>query len=53
MPVKNSTFPVARLQERTLKKVQDLEKRLREETGEEIILIAYKQEKNSKEGNEQ
>lgn len=32
----------------TLKKVQELEKRLREETGEEIILIAYKHERGSK-----
>ncbi|MBB3868156.1 hypothetical protein DER53_08810 [Parageobacillus toebii NBRC 107807] len=46
--MKNSSFPVADLKEQTLKKVQELEKRLREETGEEIILIAYKHERGSK-----
>jgi hypothetical protein len=44
-PLKNISFPVADLKEQTLKKVQELEKRLREETGEEIVLIAYKHEK--------
>ncbi|MGG6439979.1 hypothetical protein ABET52_17560 [Saccharococcus caldoxylosilyticus] len=51
--MKSSSFPVARLQERTLKKVQELEERLREETGEEIVLIAYKHEKTSQEGNQE
>jgi hypothetical protein len=51
MPVKNNSFPVARLQEQTLKKVQELEKRLREETGEEIVLIAYQHETTVQEGN--
>ncbi|MFC4184189.1 hypothetical protein [Saccharococcus thermophilus] len=47
--MKISSFPVADLKEQTLKKVQELEKRLREETGEEIVLIAYKHEKTSQE----
>ncbi|MED4988700.1 hypothetical protein [Parageobacillus toebii] len=46
--MKTSSFPVADLKEQTLKKVQELEKRLREETGEEIVLIAYKHERGSK-----
>jgi hypothetical protein len=42
--VKSNSFPVANLQEQSLRKVQELEKMLREETGEEIVLIAYKHE---------
>ncbi|AGE21416.1 MULTISPECIES: hypothetical protein [Geobacillus] len=34
-------FPVARLQDGTLRQLQQLEQRLREETGEEIVLVAY------------
>ena len=34
-------FPVARLQEGTLRQLQQLEQRLREETREEIVLVAY------------
>jgi len=41
-------FPVANLEDTTLAKVQQLEETLREETGEEIVLIAYKNEKNSR-----
>ncbi|MGG3917776.1 hypothetical protein ABEV38_16680 [Parageobacillus thermoglucosidasius] len=39
----NSTaFFVAHLREGALQQVKDLEKRLREETGEKIVLVAYK-----------
>ncbi|OAT73588.1 hypothetical protein A7K69_06335 [Parageobacillus thermoglucosidasius] len=44
MSMKSSSFPVAHLREKALKQVKDLEKRLREETGEEIVLVAYKHE---------
>lgn len=37
----NQQFPVAMLQEEYLEKVKKMEKELREETGEEIVLIAY------------
>ncbi|MBA2874273.1 hypothetical protein [Thermaerobacillus caldiproteolyticus] len=40
--MKSDSFPVANLQEQALRKVRELEKTLREETGEEIVLIAYK-----------
>ncbi|WP_200894689.1 hypothetical protein [Bacillus alveayuensis] len=39
--MKNLSFPVAKLENNTLEKVQKLEKKLREETGDEIVLIAY------------
>ncbi|GMB10130.1 hypothetical protein EDD69_10797 [Thermolongibacillus altinsuensis] len=42
--MKNRSFPVAYLESNALEKIQDLEKKLREETGEEIVLIAYKRE---------
>lgn len=38
-------FPVANLKDKTLKKIETLEKELREETGENIVLIAYDEEK--------
>ncbi|ANB56415.1 hypothetical protein GFC29_135 [Anoxybacillus sp. B7M1] len=41
----NTAFPVAHLRDDSLKKLQQLEKSLREETGEEIVLIAYKHKK--------
>jgi hypothetical protein len=47
--MKISSFPVADLKEQAIKKVQELEKRLREETGEEIVLVAYQHEKNLQE----
>ena len=34
-------FPVAMLQEEYLKKIKKMENELSEETGEEIVLIAY------------
>ncbi|AGT31265.1 hypothetical protein M493_04815 [Geobacillus genomosp. 3] len=40
----NIAFPVARLQDGTLRQLQQLEQRLREETGEEIVLVAYQRE---------
>jgi hypothetical protein len=45
-----SSFPVADLKEQAVREVQELEKRLREETGEEIVLIAYQREKTLQEG---
>lgn|GEM_PF-702126 len=42
-------FPVARLHDGTLRQLQQLEQRLREETGEEIVLVAY-QRKTTDEG---
>lgn len=44
----NQQFPVAMLQEEYLEKVKKMEHELREETGEEIVLIAYQhqQERN-------
>ncbi|ATA59277.1 hypothetical protein GS458_0821 [Geobacillus stearothermophilus] len=41
MRVNNVAFPVARLHDGTLRQLQQLEQRLREETGEEIVLVAY------------
>ncbi len=41
MNVANIAFPVAHLQDGTLRQLQQLEQRLREETGEEIVLVAY------------
>lgn len=49
----SNSFPVAHLREGELKQVQDLEKRLREETGEEIVLVAYKRETIAQEENKQ
>ncbi|MBA2872707.1 hypothetical protein HNQ85_003019 [Anoxybacillus calidus] len=47
--MKNPSFPVADLESTTLAKVQELERNLREETGEEIVLIAYqRKETNAK-----
>jgi hypothetical protein len=47
--LKNPSFPVADLESTTLTKVQELERNLREETGEEIVLIAYqRKETNAK-----
>lgn len=40
--VNSTAFFVAHLREGALQQVKDLEKRLREETGEEIVLVAYK-----------
>ncbi|AEV18429.1 hypothetical protein GTCCBUS3UF5_11130 [Geobacillus thermoleovorans CCB_US3_UF5] len=40
----NVAFPVARLHDGTLRQLQQLEQRLREETGEEIVLVAYQRE---------
>ncbi|WP_191561992.1 hypothetical protein [Metabacillus idriensis] len=37
----NPQFPVATLQEEYLEKVKKMENELRDETGEEIVLIAY------------
>ncbi|WP_269528344.1 hypothetical protein [Anoxybacteroides tepidamans] len=41
----NNHFPVADLKHQSLEKLQQLEKTLREETGEEIVLIAYSHKK--------
>ncbi|MCZ0755460.1 hypothetical protein [Anoxybacillus sp. J5B_2022] len=43
-----NAFPVATLREQSLKKLQQLEKTLREETGEEIVLIAYHRKEETK-----
>jgi hypothetical protein len=45
--MENLSFPVANLEGNTLLKVQELEKKLREETGEEIILIAYQRKETN------
>jgi len=47
--VADIAFPVARLHDGTLRQLQQLEQRLREETGEEIVLVAY-QRKTTDEG---
>jgi hypothetical protein len=47
--VTDISFPVARLHDGTLRQLQQLEQRLREETGEEIVLVAY-QRKTMDEG---
>ncbi|MBM6618113.1 hypothetical protein [Bacillus suaedaesalsae] len=39
--VENNDFPVASLSEDKLKEVKELEDQLRNETGEDIVLIAY------------
>ncbi|MGX1194357.1 hypothetical protein [Metabacillus sp. SLBN-84] len=41
----NKEFPVAALQDQFLEKVKKMESELREQTGEEIVLIAYKHNK--------
>jgi hypothetical protein len=41
----NKEFPVAALQDQFLDKVKKMENELREQTGEEIVLIAYKHNK--------
>jgi hypothetical protein len=41
----NKEFPVADLQNQFLEKVKKMENELREQTGEEIVLIAYKHNK--------
>jgi hypothetical protein len=47
--LKNPSFPIADLESTILAKVQELERKLREETGEEIVLIAYqRKETNAK-----
>ncbi|MBB5323928.1 hypothetical protein HNQ34_001020 [Anoxybacillus tepidamans] len=46
--MKNDAFPIANLEEQSLKKLQQFEKTLREETGEEIVLIAYHRKEESK-----
>ncbi|ACJ34378.1 hypothetical protein [Anoxybacillus flavithermus] len=38
-------FPIAQLHERDIAEVQQFERKLREQTGEDIILIAYKKER--------
>ncbi|MGF3104269.1 hypothetical protein [Rossellomorea sp. DUT-2] len=38
----NKEFPVANLSEDTLNQVQSMESELRQQTNEDIILIAYK-----------
>ncbi|MGM0866075.1 MAG: hypothetical protein ACQEWF_15505 [Bacillota bacterium] len=38
----NKEFPVANLSEDTLNQVQNMESELRQQTNEDIILIAYK-----------
>jgi hypothetical protein len=43
--MKNAAFSIANLEEQSLKKLQQFEKTLREETGEEIVLIAYNHKK--------
>lgn len=43
--MKNAAFSIANLEEQSLKKLQQFEKKLREETGEEIVLIAYNHKK--------
>jgi hypothetical protein len=48
--MKISSFPVADLKDQAVREVQELEKRLREETGEEIVLIAYQHKKTLQEG---
>ncbi|WP_171016709.1 hypothetical protein [Pseudalkalibacillus caeni] len=39
-------FPVAHLKNETLQKLQALENELREQTNEEIVLIAYQNQKD-------
>jgi hypothetical protein len=39
----NQSFPVADLSHQELNEIKQLEKQLRNESGEEIVLIAYEQ----------
>jgi hypothetical protein len=43
----NQQFPVATLSNEQLTKIKNFEEQLRQETSEEIILVAYKNEKHS------
>ncbi|MDO0877480.1 hypothetical protein [Anoxybacillus gonensis] len=43
-------FPIAHLNERDIAEVQQFERKLREQTGEDIILIAYKKEQTYRRG---
>ncbi|RAK23097.1 hypothetical protein B0I26_10148 [Anoxybacillus vitaminiphilus] len=45
--MKNPLFPVANLEGDTLLKVQEFEKTLREETGEEFVLIVYQRKETN------
>ena len=42
--MKKDTYNIASLSRDSLQQVQSLEKQLRKETGEELILIAYEEE---------
>jgi hypothetical protein len=42
------TFPVANLSSDKLAKIQKVEQEIREETGEEIVLIAYEHQHDSR-----
>ncbi len=43
-------FPIAQLHERDIAQVQQWEQTLRQQTGEDIILIAYKKEQTDGRG---
>ncbi|MBE2918046.1 hypothetical protein HPJ99_01310 [Anoxybacillus flavithermus] len=43
-------FPIAQLHERDIAQVQQFERKLREQTGEDIIPIAYKKEQTDGRG---
>lgn len=43
-------FPIAQLHERDIVQVQQFERQLRQQTGENIILIAYKKEQTDGRG---
>ncbi|WP_461201346.1 hypothetical protein [Anoxybacillus sp. TBDG-1] len=43
-------FPIAQLHERDIAQVQQFERQLRQQTGEPIILIAYKKEQTDGRG---
>jgi hypothetical protein len=43
----NQQFPVATLSNEQLTKIKNFEEQLRQETSEEIVLVAYKNENNS------
>ncbi|WP_226668423.1 hypothetical protein [Metabacillus litoralis] len=43
---KDSEFPVAHLSDTQLNYLMQMESKLREETGEEIVLIAYEQKED-------
>jgi hypothetical protein len=42
----HESFPVAHLPKEKIQKIKEFETKLREETGEEIVLIAYESQKN-------